>query len=222
MKNDNDKNNNISNDSDNEEIRRVKQDTELVKAQKVLELEKQGLKSIEEFNANKRKSEDELKQREDAVVEREKDVEETKKLQTEREMEIVKGAELNQRVKDALKSHEIQASKKRIAVKEYAIKSYYSNIDLLFQKILNARHGTDTIGRKNIAGKSEPAVYKDQTVCLDTDFREELKPIIEQIMLALDKAPVYKLDTDEYMTEDEIVEYNPEDNEESESDEKEE
>jgi hypothetical protein len=164
-----------------------------------LELEAQKLKfkNLAEFESRLKA----LDAKEVELARREDKVKTEEDILVQREAEVVRAAEINDNVKQNLISKEILDYKKSEKVRAYAFQSYFNTLDILFQKLLNAKSGKSCLG---LVPKGKKLV--DETVCIDVDFQDELKPLIISVMTALKVSPKFKTDTGEYITQDESEE----------------
>jgi len=184
------------------EKHKIQEAIEVEKLKKELESQKMGFKDFAAFI--ERQKQQELKEVE--LLKRQENIETQEQILLKREEEVVRGGEINERVKENLISKELMDYKKIVKVRKYAIDTYFNNLVTLFQKLRNARVGKDVVGLVK-HGK----IIKDESVCMDETFLVELLPIIEAIEMALKYTPKFS-EEGEYLTPDETenLEENPE------------
>lgn len=174
----------------------LQEQIEAEKLKKELEAQKLGFKDFEEFK--KTKEQVDLKLAE--IIKREEDITEREKMVIDREAQVVKGAETNKRVENNIRINLIKEYKKSKHQIEYARATYYNKFDELCSKLLNCRVGKSCIGFLVKDGKISK---KDEPVCMDYDFQEEIKAILNPILKLLKKSPKFT-EEGEYLTDDEI------------------
>jgi hypothetical protein len=178
---------------------------EEIKLQKEIKAQELGFADFAAFKVAKEKQdlkEAELASREEAVEVREG-------LVTQRENDVVRGAERNDAVKANLISHELQDFKKAQAVRAFAFQNYFGNLDTLFGKLLNAKTGKNCVG---LIKRGKKMV--DETIAIDVDFLDEVKPLITSIQTVLKISPKFSPEG-EYLRQDEVLEDESEDDEQS-------
>jgi hypothetical protein len=186
------------------ELELAKEALEIANINQARVLLEHNIETVEQFYALKESTEKGIQDREDIVIESELRIKQAEAMMQSREIAVNKAAVLNDNVKRNLIDKEIKASQHRIAMKEYAIRTYWENLDLLFKKIKDGIAGKNAIGLVSKGDYLKPSKYKDEPVCMDSAFKDELWGIIVNILPALDKSPRFN-DVGEYMTDDEIA-----------------
>ena len=182
------------------EKEKILAEIEVEKLKKEREAQKLDFASFAEYLKHKK----DLELKEIELINREATIQEREKIVDERERQVVAAGERNEAVKKGLISKEIQDYKKAEAVRAYAFQTYFTALDQLFQKLLNGKSGKSCMG---LIQRGKKTV--DETCVIDEDWREELKPLIKTIQVALKHSPKFSTEG-EYLTNDEVL---PEDDE---------
>ncbi len=150
----------------------------------------QGFKNMADFLEQRTKQlakQTELDKREEGIKTRED-------ILTKREIECEANSKKNDAVRATIKNNEIEAYKKALAVREYAFRHYFENLDTLFAKIVNGRCGKNCYG---IVLRNNKRF--DEPVVIDQTYREECITIINQILPVLKLSPKFDKETNEYL-----------------------